>query len=190
MFKDVTMLRPFKFTERQVRYTMTDKQKRFCDEYIIDLNATRAYKAAYPNIKNDNVARANSSRLLTNANIKAYIEAELEKLHDERTADAKEVIEYLTSVMRREETESVVVTISQEKSKYVPDNNGTMRKHTEKTEIPQIVEIPAKLSDANKAAEMLGKYYALFTDRTQVEGDSVVQIINDIPRGNDDDEIE
>lgn len=190
MFKDVTMLRPFKFTERQVRYTMTDKQKRFCDEYIIDLNATRAYKAAYPNIKNDNVAKSAGNRLLTNVDIKAYIEAELEKLHDERTADAKEVIEYLTSVMRREKTESVVVTISQEKSKYVPDNNGTMRKHTEKAEIPQIVEIPAKLSDANKAAEMLGKYYALFTDRTQVEGDSVIQIINDIPRGNDDDEIE
>lgn len=166
---------------------MTDKQKRFCDEYIIDLNAARAYKAAYPNIKNDNVARANSSRLLTNANIKAYIEAELEKLHDERTADAKEVIEYLTSVMRREETESVVVTILQEKTKYVPDNNGTMRKHTEKTEIPQIVEIPAKLSDANKAAEMLGKYYALFTDRTQVEGDSVIQIIDNIPRGDSND---
>lgn len=169
---------------------MTDKQRRFCDEYIIDLNAARAYKAAYPNVKNDNVARANSSRLLTNANIKAYIDAELEKLHSERTADAKEVIEYLTSVMRREETESVVVTLSQEKSKYVPDNNGTMRKQTEKTEIPQIVEIPAKLSDANKAAEMLGKYYALFTDRTQIEGDGIVQIIDDIPRSKSNGETE
>ena len=32
---------------------MTEKQKRFCDEYLIDCNATRAYKAVYKNIKND-----------------------------------------------------------------------------------------------------------------------------------------
>ena len=53
---------------------MTDKQKRFCDEYLIDLNATRAYKTAYPSIKKDETARANGSRLLTYANIKKYIE--------------------------------------------------------------------------------------------------------------------
>ena len=45
---------------------MTDAQKRFCDEYLIDLNATRAYKVAYPNCKKDETARANGSRLLTN----------------------------------------------------------------------------------------------------------------------------
>ena len=51
---------------------MTDKQKRFCDEYLIDCNATRAYKVAYPNVKKDEVAKANGSRLLTNANVKTY----------------------------------------------------------------------------------------------------------------------
>ena len=53
---------------------MTANQQKFCDEYLIDCNATRAYKAAYPRIKNDAVARANSSRMLTNANIKNMIE--------------------------------------------------------------------------------------------------------------------
>ena len=37
-----------------------------------------------------------------------------------------------------------------------------------------------------KAAELLGKYYALFTDRTQVEGIAQVQIIDDIPEGGAD----
>ena len=32
---------------------MTEKQKIFADEYLIDLNATRAYKIAYPRVKND-----------------------------------------------------------------------------------------------------------------------------------------
>lgn len=165
---------------------MTEKQKRFCDEYIKDLNASRAYKAAYPNVKNDNVAKAAGSRLLTNVNLREYIEKELEKLHNEKTATAGEVIEYLTSVMRREESESVVVTVKKHKTDY----NGKGGKTATDREEPVVVEIPARVSDANKAAEMLGKYYALFTDRTQVEGDSVIQIINDIPRGNDDDEIE
>lgn len=44
---------------------LTAKQKIFADEYPIDLNATRAYKVAYPKIKKDETARANSSRMLT-----------------------------------------------------------------------------------------------------------------------------
>ena len=52
---------------------MTKKQKIFADEYLIDLNATRAYKVAYPRVKNDEVARANGSRLLTNANVAATL---------------------------------------------------------------------------------------------------------------------
>lgn len=58
---------------------MTDAQKKFCDEYLIDLNATKAYKVAYPNCKKDDTARANSSRLLTKANIKEYIAERMEE---------------------------------------------------------------------------------------------------------------
>ena len=35
---------------------MTEKQKIFADEYLIDLNATRAYRVAYPSVKKDEVA--------------------------------------------------------------------------------------------------------------------------------------
>jgi len=62
---------------------LTEKQKEFCREYVFDWNASRAYKVAYPNIKDDNTARACSSRLLTNDNVKAYIEdiqKDLEKM--------------------------------------------------------------------------------------------------------------
>lgn len=76
---------------------MTKNQKRFCDEYLIDCNATRAYKTVYKNIKNDGVARRNGSRLLTNADIKKYIDTRMEELRNEKTADAQEVIEYLSA---------------------------------------------------------------------------------------------
>ena len=88
---------------------MTDKQRKFCDEYLIDANATRAYKAAYPHIKSDDAARACASRLLTNANIKNYIDEQLDKISSEKIADAKEVMEYLTSVLRGESESEIVV---------------------------------------------------------------------------------
>lgn len=53
---------------------LTEKQKRFCDEYLIDLNGTRAYKDAYPSVKKDETAAAASARLLRNVKVKAYIE--------------------------------------------------------------------------------------------------------------------
>ena len=79
---------------------MTEKQKIFADEYLIDLNATRAYKVAYPRVKNDKVAAAAAARLLRNVNVKKYISEQLEKIHNEKTADAQEVMEYLTAVLR------------------------------------------------------------------------------------------
>ena len=148
---------------------LTEKQKLFVDEYLIDLNATRAYKVAYPNIKNDHSARTLASRLLTKVDIKAYIDEQLKKISSEKIADAQEVMEYLTKVMRREMKESVVVTVTKEHSEYVDTGDGKPRKKTVKEEVPQIVEIPAKLSDANKAAELLGKRYSLFTDKVQSE---------------------
>ncbi len=53
---------------------ITEKQKRFCREYIYDWNATQSYLTAYPSVKDYGVAAASASRLLNNVNIKTYIE--------------------------------------------------------------------------------------------------------------------
>ena len=53
---------------------MTEKQKIFADEYLIDLNATRAYKVAYPRVKKDETAAQAGSRMLRNVKVAAYIE--------------------------------------------------------------------------------------------------------------------
>lgn len=62
---------------------LTGKQRRFCEEYIFDFNASRAYKTAYPDAKSEDGIRASASALLTNPNVKAYIQhlqADLEKV--------------------------------------------------------------------------------------------------------------
>ena len=147
---------------------LTEKQKRFCDEYLIDLNATQAaIRAGYsPKGMNKRV-----SRMMANDGIQKYIKERMDEKEDELIADQDEVLKYLTATMRREKKECVVVTIKEKKSMYVPDEKGTMRKQTVEKEVPKIIEIPAKLSDANKAAELLGKRYALFTDKVETDID-------------------
>ena len=133
---------------------LTAKQQKFCDEYLIDCNAGRAYKEAYPSIKSDETARANGSRLLTNANVKKYIDGQLEKIHTEKTADAAEVMEYLTSVMRGESSSEVVVVEGV--------GEGCSRAKT--------MEKAPDERERLKAAELIGKRYGIFTDKVGVEG--------------------
>lgn len=155
---------------------LTAKQQRFCDEYLIDLNATQAaIRAGY----SEKTAAVIATENLRKPNIRDYIEKRMAEKEESLIAKQDEVLKYLTAVMRRELSEHVVVTVSEEKSYYEPDSNGTMRKRTEKREMPQIVEIPARLADANKAAELLGKAYTLFTDRVEQDVDMDLNITVD-----------
>lgn len=155
---------------------MTAKQQRFCDEYLIDLNATQAAIRAGYSAK---TAKVIANENLTKPYIREYIDKRMAEKEAELIADQNEVMKYLTSVMRREMTESVVVTLSEEETKFVEDEQGTMRKQTIKKEVPQIVEIPARLSDANKAAELLGKAHGLYTDRIEQEIDAEIKVTID-----------
>ncbi len=143
----------------------TPKQQRFCDEYLIDFNGTQAaIRAGY----SKKSARAIASETLTKPYIQEYIQFRLEQKEKDLIADQDEVMKYLTAVMRREKMEYVVVTVMEEQSCYKPDEKGMMRKVSVKKETPQVVEIPAMLRDANKAAELLGKAYGAYTDKQKL----------------------
>ena len=132
---------------------MTRKQKRFCDEYLIDLNATQAaIRAGY----NPKSAYSQGQRMLKNVEVKTYLDAKLAQIQSEKTAQAQEVMEYLTAVMRGEHTEQTLRLVG----------DGVQ-------EITRI-DIPAK--DRIKAAELLGKRYGLFKDNLQMDGDLSLNI--------------
>ncbi|SDY13557.1 terminase small subunit [Eubacterium barkeri] len=133
---------------------MTEKQKRFCDEYLVDLNGTRAYKAAYPNVKKDMTAAVNASKMLRNAKVKAYIDRRLEEIRTAKTAEAQEVMEYLTSVMRGESRSEIVVV------EGIGDGCSSASR----------MEKAPDEKERLKAAELLGKRWSLFTDRVDVSG--------------------
>lgn len=63
---------------------LTEKHKRFAEEFLVDLDQGAAYRRAGYKVKNDATARANASRLLTNANVQAYIQ-EIREQQKERT---------------------------------------------------------------------------------------------------------
>jgi phage terminase small subunit len=142
---------------------VTEKQKRFCDEYLIDCNATRAYKTVYKNVKSDETAKSAASRLLTNVNVKKYIDDRMEELHNEKTADAQEVIEYLTSVLRGESSSTEIVV------------EGTGDGCSEARTIEKAPSEKERL----KAAELLGKRYGLYTDKIDLDADAELHICID-----------
>jgi phage terminase small subunit len=143
---------------------LTEKQKAFCDYYIESLNATESYKKAY-NCTNETTARTNGAKNLQKPLIKKYIEEQLKQMKSNRIADATEVLEYLTRIIRNEETEEAVLTV----------NTGDFTSEVRKVQ----KEISAK--DKIKAAELLGKRYGLYTEKVEVNGDMGVKIVDDIP---------
>lgn len=142
---------------------MTERQKIFADHYIISLNATEAYKKAYPKIKSIKTAEVNGSKLLRNTKVREYIDEQLEKLKSERVADQQEVLEFLTAVMRGEVTEPLLVL----------DGEGTQK----------IVQAKPSVATRRASAVDLGKRYGLFVDKQEI-----TQRVVEIELGSWDDE--
>ncbi len=155
---------------------MTEKQKLFADEYLIDLNATQAaIRAGYsPNGINKRV-----SRMMANDGIQEYIKKRLAEKEDALIAKQDEVLQTLTRVLRRQEMDTVVVTCKERRSGY--DENG--KKVIVEKEVPQLVQVPTRVSDLNKAAELLGKRYGLYTEKVDLDADAELHICIDYGDG-------
>ena len=151
--------------EGEVVAKLTGKQQRFADEYLIDLDGTKAaIRAGY----SPKTASVIASENLRKPNICEYIKKRMAEKEDALIAKQDEVLKYLTAVMRRELKEVAVVTTMEKRVFYEPDQNGTMRKNEVTKETPVLVEYPAKLSDSNRAADLLGKRWGLW-DKGQGE---------------------
>ena len=134
---------------------MTDKQKRFADEYLIDCNIARAYMAAYPKVKSVVSASTAGGRLLKNVEVKAYIDEQMQKIQSSKIAKAEEVLESLTAILRGETEDQVVVTEGQ--------GEGYSQ--------ARIIEKRVSEKDRLKAAELLAKYHQLLVPKVQIEAE-------------------
>lgn len=135
---------------------LTAKQQRFCDEYLIDLNATQAaIRAGYSKKTAGVIATEN----LQKPNISAYIEKRMAEKEAELVADQAEVLKYLTSVLRGKSASSVLAR----------DEVGADR----------VIEKPPDEKERLKAAELLGKAHMMFTDKVQQDMDMELNITVD-----------
>ena len=145
---------------------LTAKQQRFCDEYLIDLNATQAaIRAGYSEKNARNIASEN----LAKPNIREYIDNRLAEKEKALIADQDEVLKYLTSVMRGESVSTEIVV------EGTGDGCSEARK----------MEKEPSEKERLKAAELLGKRYGLYTEKVEADVDADLNI--NIDYGNDDD---
>lgn len=181
---------------------MTDAQKRFADEYLIDLNATRAYKVAYSRCKKDETARANSSRLLTNANIQNYIsekQKEIEK-RTEVTQDmviqelAKIAFFNIKDIYNKDGSLKQIKDIDNNTAKAIASVktlqkagsmkiNINMQGQDEEIPLEHIEEqtIEFKTNDKTKALELLGKHLGMFNDvNVNMKNAIQVELVDDV----------
>lgn len=145
---------------------LTPKQQAFCDYYIETGNATEAAKKAGYKAK---TAKEVGYENLTKPHLKEYIDARLDAKESDRIAKQDEVLQHLTRVMRREEKDYTVVTLRTKRTWY---EDG--KRHEEETEQAEIIELPTRVSDTNKAAELLGKRYMLWIEQQRIEGNLAV----------------
>ena len=150
---------------------LTEKQKRFADEYIKSGNATQAaIKAGYSKRTANRIGPENLSKLV----IKDYIDERMKVIEDNRIMTAKEAVEFLTSVVRGQVKETVVIgtpmgaeevekepdvktriSAAKEILKRYPDNDKVMEQQLRKlTAEADIAEAHAKreLSDEQNSS--------------------------------------
>ncbi|WP_346216373.1 terminase small subunit [Caldifermentibacillus hisashii] len=135
---------------------LTEKQKRFADYYIETGNATESAKRAGYSPK---TARVIGQENLLKPAIKSYIDERLKEMDEKRIMKAEEVMQLLTAIARNEVTEDVVVF-----------NEG----------MTAIEQKGMSAKDRLKALELIGKRYAMWTEKQQVENITPV-FLEDVP---------
>ena len=166
---------------------LTDKQRRFCDEYLIDLNATQAaIRAGYT----ENYANTNASKLLQNTTISQYIGERQKELSRKTEITQERVIKELALIAFSNNADYAHVV---EKKMQVEaggalvdvldkDGNPVMYRTVEPVLTEELTEeqkralavikkgrdgLEVKSCDKIKALELLGKHLGIFTDKIE-----------------------
>ena len=160
---------------------MTEAQKRFANEYLIDLNATRAYKAAYPSVSKDATASAAGARMLRNVKVEEYINKRQKDIQNKTNITQERVIQELASIAFLDTTELVKL-----KGRRVILTNTEDLTEGQRKAIASIKKgksgIELATYDKLKALELIGKHLGMFKDKLEVSGsvDAGLEKLNSI----------
>lgn len=129
-------------------YEVTEKQKVFADEYLIDLNATRAYKVAYPTVKNDDTAAAAATRMLRNVKVAEYIQERMQERQKRTEITQDRVLKELAAMAFADVAEAVEIRLKpSDKLKALELLGRHLGMFKDKVEVSGIDEEKKKLDD-------------------------------------------
>lgn len=158
---------------------MTDKQKIFADEYLIDLNATRAYRKAYPNCKKDSSADAAARKLLGNTRIQKYISDRMEERQKRTEVTQDRVLQELAYIAFARVTDYATV-----RDDVVKIKNTDELTEEQIRAISGIKEgkfgIELKLNDKEKALELLGRHLGMWNDKLDIKTPAIDESIKEM----------
>ena len=152
---------------------LSEKQKAFYREYVVDFNGSRAYQKVYGvGVK---TAEANASVLLRNTKGQVFLSALIKKQADRSEKSADDVINHLTKIAFSNLKDYVKwnkegVQIKSSGSKKV---DGHMLSEVSETITENTTNKRIKLKDGLKALELLGKHFGLFEDKLRVINDDL-----------------
>lgn len=172
---------------------VTKNQEIFVDEYLIDFNATRAYKVAYPNIKKDETAAAAGARMLRNVNVANYIEKRMDdrkkriEITQDKVLEELALVAFSNAADYAQIIQKQAVDISSGKCVPMIDKDGkpVMMKQVDVTLTEKLTEeqkralasikegrngIEIKTHDKVHALELLGRHLGMFKDKVEVSG--------------------
>ncbi len=155
------------------RYKMlTPKQQRFCQEYLVDFNATQAaIRAGY----SKKTANEQGSRLLANINIKSEISKGMAELSEKTKGNAQWVLENLIEVSERCMQKTPVVKFDRTKKVMKPVIDEKTGEGTWEFDS----------AGANRALELIGKHRAMFVERSQADLKVTVEVIESFNENHD-----
>lgn len=148
---------------------MTEKQKIFADEYLIDLNATRAYRVAYPSVKKNETAAAAAARMLRNVKVAAYIQERMQERQKRTEITQDRVLQELAAIAFAKADDYAEIKDECVRIKDTEELNEQQVRAIAGIEQGKF-GIKVKLNDKEKALELLGRHFGMFKDKLEVSG--------------------
>ena len=146
---------------------MTKKQKRFVEEYLIDLNATQAaIRAGY----SPDSAKEIGSENLTKPDISKAVDQAIAERSRRTGVNADRVVRELAKIAFVNAGEVVDLDTALLMDKISDDDMAAIQSVKVKTFGEDGVEREVKLADKLKALELLGKHLGLFKDKVEING--------------------
>lgn len=145
------------------------KQRAFADEYII--NGGNATQAAITAGYSEKTAYSQGQRLLKNVEVEKYIESRVKEIQDERILKQKDILVMLSEIGAGKIPE--VKEVITKRAEFIDDPDGIPTLVYNETAAP--IVLPTKNGDRIRALETLGKFYKLWTDKTDIKQSGELQ---------------